>query len=193
MRKPVDTLGPAQKRQAAWDAIRKVRKFETRDIWMETALGRDTVKTYITGLQKAGYIRHIGDRPTGNIKPARVFEIVPEKEVKEAPRVRKDGTEVTMGRGREFMWRTMRILKDFTPQDLAVTATTEDHQIALDEAEYYCRYLCLAGILRKTSARPVSYHFQAHRYTGPRPPQIQRVKQVWDPNTETVLWSGGDA
>ena len=30
------------------------------------------------------------------------------------------------------------------------------------------------------------------RYTGPLAPQVQRIKQVYDPNTRTVVWGGSD-
>lgn len=42
------------------------------------------------------------------------------------------------------------------------------------------------------------YRFIAGRNSGPRPPQVQRLKQVYDPNLDRVVWrheaaaQGGD-
>lgn len=193
MRKPVDQLKPPQKRQAVWDAIKRLGIFTVTEVWKETALKRDTVSEYVTALEAFGCIRHTGFKTAIAGQKAKVYEHVKEMNFREAPRLRKDGTKVTQGIGRELMWRTMRILKEFSVQDLAITASTEEHQVATSEAEYYCRYCCLAGFLKKTSDSPLRYRFLMHRYTGPKPPQIQRVKQVWDPNTGEVAWAGGES
>jgi hypothetical protein len=99
----------------------------------------------------------------------------------EAPRVRPDGSRVTMGQGREAMWRTMRILtRPWTPRELAVHASTEEHPVALQEAQDYAQRLCRAGYLHRTAAQ--TYRLIPARYTGPQPPRIQRTKAIWDPN-----------
>jgi hypothetical protein len=33
------------------------------------------------------------------------------------------------------------------------------------------------------------YRFLAARYSGPKPPMIQRIKAVYDPNRSEVVWS----
>lgn len=122
----------------------------------------------------------------------------------EPPKVRKDGTEITMGKGREQMWLVMKVLADFSAIDLAVHASTGDTQVCESDAKSYIQYLHKAGYLvevqpGKPGNRPGSgvktrYRLVPQKYTGPRPPMVQRVKQVYDQNLKKVVWSaaGGD-
>ena len=107
----------------------------------------------------------------------------------DAPRVRKDGSEVTQGRGREQIWRSLWIMaqkgKRFTARELHVMSSTEEFPVTADEVWQFLKHLVLAGYAAKhgeTFFMPVS------RWTGPKPPQIQKSRQVWDPNTRQVVW-----
>lgn len=196
-RKPVDKQGKHDTREAAWAAMRRLGTFTPPQIRSETLLGRDTVRDYIDGLAAAGYIEETGETVhQRGAAYSRVYRVV--RDAAEAPRVRRDGTAVTQGLGREQMWRTMRILGEFSARDLAVTASTEEVLIAYAEAQTYCHYLHRAGYLAATDpggpGRPARYRFLRTRYTGPQPPQIQRVRQVYDANLREVVWrQGGDS
>ncbi|WP_423828505.1 hypothetical protein, partial [Staphylococcus aureus] len=79
---------------------------------------------------------------------------------------------------------------------LAVQASTEEHAVRHREAQYYIGYLYRAGYLHRTVAggpgRPARYRLIPSRYTGPLPPQIQRIRQVWDANKQEVVWRPED-
>jgi len=194
--KPIDKRSPLGTREAIWAAIRRLRVFTATDLWGETNCSKDTIREYLTGLRAAGIVEYYHDTEKG----ATVHRLARDGGV-EAPRVRRDGSEVTSGRGRENMWRTMRVLKEFSARDLAVQASTDDVQIAELEAKSYIHYLHKAGYLAitveskpgsaTTPGRVARYRFVASRYTGPKPPQVQRVKQVYDPNQRKVVWKGG--
>ncbi|MDW7646444.1 MAG: hypothetical protein SCI25_15560 [Desulfuromonadales bacterium] len=181
-RKPVDQRNPLASREALWQAIRKLRTFSPKEIRWETTCSASQVDDYLKALVAGGYVARIeGERGR--------YELVKDPGTV-APRLRKDGTQVTMGRGRLQMWRAMRVLRRFTPVDLAANASLEEHVVAVSEAADYCQHLAKAGYLVR---RANQYVFPQDRYTGPQPPQIQRVKQVYDPNLRQVVWSqGGD-
>ena len=64
-------------------------------------------------------------------------------------------------------------------------------------AKEYCTMLTQAGylkVLRKASPPKKPAVYKLVRNTGPQPPQIQRVKQVFDPNLDEVTYrAGGEA
>jgi len=187
--KPVDKRSPEEKREAVWAVIRQMRQFCVRDLYMEVRLGKETIRDYVAGLTAAGYLEKIRE---AHLSQPALYRLVKDCGP-EAPRVRKDGTPVTMGLGRELMWRTMRILKEFSPQELAITASIEGCEIAVGTAKDYIHHLARAGYLAVSQpAGPgtqARYRFLPSRYTGPKPPQVQRVKTVYDPNLGKVVWS----
>jgi len=194
-RKPVhlEAQGPKGDRQSMWEAMRQLHKagepITVRKVW---ALGAEwapkgRVRDYITGLNAAGYLRITSQEKGKTVQ----YELAKDCGV-DAPRVRKDGTEVTQGRGREQMWRTVKIIGDFTSRELAQAASTPDHEVAESTANDYC--LMLAGADYLTVVRPgcpgtpARYRLVPSRWSGPRAPMIQRMKQLYDPNTGQVVY-----
>lgn len=195
--KPIDKRNALESRDAVWSIIRKYRQFSIRDLVDETHLGEDTVRDYVAGLTAAGYLER--QQQMGNGRNAGYRYTLQRDCGVDAPRVRRDGSEVTQGRGREQMWNTMRILKEFSPRDLAFHASTKDVPVSVIDAKHYIHYLHAANYLvlvkecRKTGSQ-ARYSLLNSSWTGPRPPQIQRVHQLYDPNLKRVVWSnaGGE-
>ncbi len=188
-RKTVDNLNGLDSRDAVWSAIRKLRIFTVRDLTMETTLQEDTVRSYVTGLRNAGFLAEAGEKKSGVrgiAGKAKLWKLVKDAGI-DTPRVRKDGTLVVQGIGRMQMWRTMRIIGTFSALSLAVNASTEDCQVAEETAKEYIIFLHRAGYLGRIYKG--RYRLLPSRYTGPKPPMIQRVKQVWDANLKKVMWS----
>lgn len=187
-RKPVDRQQPSECRQAVWEEIRNQTRhgaFSAREIADCTRLGVDTVRDYLTGLCKAGYLVQVS-RPMPESFKAGYYRLEKDTGI-EAPRVRKDGTPVTQGAGRRQMWNAMQVLKEFSAVDLAFNASTETHAVAESEARTYCAALCAAGYLIGCANQ--RYRLIPAMWTGPHPPQIQRTKQVYDPNLKKVVWA----
>lgn len=184
--KPVDKRSPLEGREAVWKAIRQLKIFAVPDLYRETRAKKDSIRDYLTGLLNGGYI--VVHAESSGIGNPIVYELINDTGV-ETPRVRKDGSAVTQGQGRENMWRTMRILKDgFTPRDLAIQASTTEHLVAESEAVDYISHLFKAGYLLANGGR---FRMLPSKYTGPKPPMVQRVKQVYDQNLKKVMWQGG--
>jgi hypothetical protein len=202
-RKPVNTINALETRDAIWQAIRAFggELFTLRQLQQETRCTISQTREYVTGLVNAGIIvdhgttpRVLGNSPDNNEPFPRLgalrYYSLNRDTGPVAPRVRRDGTPVTQGQGRTNMWRVMRVLGKFNALELAVHASTEQHQVKPAEADKYCQFLARAGYLRRNGK---TYQTISSRYSGPKPPMIQRIKQVYDPNLKTVVWSqGGD-
>jgi len=185
MRKPIDQQQPHECRQAMWDWIRNrspYKSFTWKDI-ADGNLSQKTVQDYLRGLENAGYLESTHDIHRN--KPV-LYRLKKDTGV-DAPRVRIDGTIVTMGDGRRQMWNTIQVLKNFTLQDMIFNASTGKHAVAESEAKTYCQYLAKAGYLKSLGHQ--LYKLVPGMWTGPHPPQIQRTKQVYDPNLKKVVWS----
>lgn len=196
-RKPINEVSAMQTRAALWGAIRRLKTFTAFELRNETRCTIAQVQEYVTGLAAAGILLITGQKGgRGVIRPALVYRLERDLGI-EPPRVRRDGTPVTQGLGREQMWRTMRMLKDFTALDLSVQASTEEAQVTVGTAQEYCKFLARAGYLIVIRAGkgtgeggiPTIYRFVQARHTGPLPPMIQKVKQLYDPNLGQVVWS----
>jgi predicted transcriptional regulator len=189
---PIDQRNALNTRAALWSAMRELGSFTVTELAHSTRYNTSTVQTYLQGLEAAGFLT--SDPQT---KPRKYTLPAPELIASAPPRVRKDGSIVTQGQGRKNLWRTMRILGEFSVAELRVFACTDTVQIKDNEASDYVHYLVKAGYLvvvtaAKAGKSRARYRFVMSRYTGPLAPQIQRVKQVWDPNTQTVVWGGKD-
>ena len=198
--KPMDQRNGLDSRQAIWEALRRLGTATTRAIREETLLTMDSVRDYLNGLAAAGYVERQAAESSKPGSPI-TWRLVRDIGV-EAPRVRRDGTPVTQGKGRENMWQVMRILRRFTVRELAVAARTPECMVEVASAAEYCRYLCLAGYLKKLER---GYMMRPTAFTGPRAPMIQRKRlpgaefkpvprvciAVWDPNRNRLKWQGG--
>jgi hypothetical protein len=200
--KPIDKRHPLETRDAVWEAIRKAKGYFTaRDIYKETRCSLYSVKEYLTALLNAGYLNVFDAEAAGQAADTSKRYLLSRDCGVEAPRVRKDGTELTQGRSREQMWQIMRALGEFSALELAVNATTEQVAVAETEAKNYIYHLHKAGYLvmvkdgkpggRSRSGELSRYRLIPSRYSGPKPPMVQRVKQVYDPNLKKVVWSSG--
>ncbi|MGD9638348.1 MAG: hypothetical protein AB7U85_04750 [Alphaproteobacteria bacterium] len=191
-RKPVHLIKASKElsgRDAVWKAIRELKTFTKEDLSKKAKVNVETIRTFLTGLVKGGYISKEDHRKQNNNEPIK-YNLVKDIGV-DAPKVRKDGSKVKPV-ATENMWRTMRILKRFSVKDLILNATTDEIQIKPTSADSYCKYLCRAGYLAKNADR--TYTFLQSKYTGPLAPMIQRIKQLYDPNIGKIVYkSGGKA
>lgn len=191
-RKPVhlQPAGAMTPRDVIWTALRKLKTCRMDKLIVTTHQSPNAIMSYLKSLRAAGFVQV----ERGLITLLRDVGI-------EAPRLRRDGSAVTQGRAREHMWRTMRVVREFTFRELAVQASTEEQTIHELDARDYVAHLHRAGYLAVVSpAKPggksragalARYRLLPSRNTGPKPPMVQRVKQVFDPNLGQVVWPKG--
>lgn len=190
-RRPVDKVAhsrDAEGRQVIWEAIRAQAgsEFTIPDLFKDTWVTPYTIRSYLRSLVAAGIAERIDCGR--NLVKWRLLR----DEGYYAPRVNRNGEPVTQGLGVEQMWRTMRIMKEFTSTDLMLHATTDQVAVTIMTAKSYCSMLLSCGYLiciQKANAhRQATYRLI--RNSGPLAPQIQRVKQVFDPNSKAVYRKG---
>ncbi|MDO5648840.1 hypothetical protein [Paracoccus sp. (in: a-proteobacteria)] len=184
-RRPADAPTPG--RQDIWEAIRAAKPgFSAGDLAEVSGANRKTVEDYLRCLIPAGVIEHL---------PAGGFRLVDDRGV-HAPRLNRQGQPVVQGAGVENMWRSMRMMAAFSSLDLAVHSSAGDVTVSESTAKSYCHMLLKTGFLRveqKAVPGKRAAVYRLIRNTGPQPPQIQRIKRVYDPNTKQVHLPGGGA
>ena len=175
-------------RQSMWLAIKANPSAVTvADITAKTGLTRSSVQRYFKALTAAGFLEHC-PAPNGLAGSWKLVNDIGHH----APRLRSDGSKVTQGEITGQIWRAMYMLKDFTFRDLTQNASIE---IAEATAKDYCKRLLSAGYLKVlTKADPhrnLIAKYRLIRHSGPKAPQIQRVRRVFDPNDGAVYMVEG--
>ena len=191
-RKPaiLEMTGGKSQRQRVWEAIRATaaagdQGFSTDALSRHSKVETGIIREYLKCLLAAGYL---AAAPVKN-----TFALVRDNGV-EAPRVRRDGSPVTQGRGNEALWAAMTALDSFNHWLLAEIA-----QVKPITAAHYCKALGRAGYLQaitpgkgkgRGGVATVWAVSPAHR-AKPRAPMITRLKALYDPNIHEIVWSDG--
>lgn len=179
-RRPAGSATPG--RQEIWQAIRSHggKVFTAEMLVTATGADRKTTADYLRCLVPGKVVEALDDGG---------FRLIDDRGF-HAPRLNRAGQPVTQGAGVENLWRSMRGLAEFSPRDLAAHSTTTDVEVTEWTAKSYCQMLLKTGFLRVVQKAEPSKGRQAVyrliRNSGPLPPQIQRVKHVFDPNTQQV-------
>lgn len=193
----MEMVGGKGSRQRAWEVIRKhAGDFTCYQISRKAKVDDGTLYTYLQCLERGGFLE--GAMPAGApIGTQKSWRLIRDNGV-EAPRLDRNGNLVTQGLGTEAMWRSMRIIGEFNGNELAAHASTSGVEVKPESAKSYIRFLKLAGyIVTVVEARSkgigkgavqARYRLAPGKYTGPRPPMIQRTKSVYDPNIDKVVW-----
>ena len=183
--------GGKSPRQRIWEAIRSSStEFTTDGISRRSKVELDIVRSYMKSLALGGWIS-ISSK--GGIGQPNIFTLQRDNGI-EAPRVRKDGSEVVQGSVNEAMWGAICVLMEFTSQQIA-----EISGASPATAKTYCRMLAKAGYLQPISKGKgvgkggITTVWQSvrSRNSGPRAPMITRLKAVYDPNLHEVAWMEG--
>ncbi|WP_246797795.1 hypothetical protein [Burkholderia perseverans] len=195
-RKPVSELkGGRGSRQIVWEFIRAhADSFTVFDIEKATRLDLATIRTYVQWLGRGGFVAVTNDTRTS--RQRKQYRLVRNVGI-EAPRIDKAG-KLLAPTGQENMWRTMRIAKTFTAEELAARSTTDQTSVSVASARNYITDLARADYLLVVDpghpyrlgvgAKQARYRLATSKYTGPRPPMIQRTKSLYDPNLGKIVW-----
>lgn len=184
----LEYVGGKSPRQRIWELIRAWQG----DFTLAELTGRvparihaDTVRTYVVSLFNAGILARVTDQ-----QGAQTGYCLANDQGVEAPRVRKDGRPVIVGRGQENMWRTLRALnRPFHARELAALASTPESPVSPVAARDYLRRLQAAGYFNFDERPAADPHYRLILNTGPRPPMVQRIHRVYDPNLGQIMWT----
>lgn len=174
-------------RQRIWEAIRVgAGGFRAYDISRRASVDDTTVRSYLQSLIKGEYIEVI-DGAKFEEQTLRLIRDIGA----EAPAVTRDGKPSTAGKGTEAMWRSLRILGELDADELAAQASVVVPTTTWT-ARSYLKWLKRAGYIIEVQAskpgKKARYRLAPGKYTGPRPPMIQRIGQVFDPNLGEVVF-----
>lgn len=181
-----------------WEIIRKVgrdgRSFTLAEIDLHSNVERNTVRDFLLRLVKAGYVEVTHITVGAYKRRTKHYHLVRMPSV--APRLRRNGGQVTQGTAQDRMWRSMKMLKRFTPRELAHAASLDKAIVSANFASDYIKNLHRAGYLKlvepaNSRLRQASYRLVLK--TGPRAPMVQRTDWVWDPNLKKVMGPEGGA
>jgi len=84
------------------------------------------------------------------------------------------------------MWRSARMLGQFTAVDIQMHSNTASAEVSAANAHRFCTMLLRGGYLRVVRKAVSGRHpamYRLIRDTGPKPPVERRVRAIWDPNT----------
>lgn len=184
-RKPANKAKP--NRQMIWDVIRELKTFNTRDIESRTKINQDTVFSYLCALVKAGFLtKEVKKMPEcGNLRLCEYTLIKDNGLI--YPQVNRQGQDIEDSVQTQ-VWKCLRIHKSLTIQDIVVMLSGLGFKLAPSSLSSYLHALKSAGYLSKKKGEKI-YKLNLHMNTGAKAPQIQKTKQVYDPNLKKVVWS----
>lgn len=185
--KKVPTLAPAgvlSTREKLWRAMRELKRFRVSDLARRAGVDRSkfNVGDYLRGFVNAGIVAVEKSRRRNE---ASTYTLVQDRGV-DAPRVRRDGTMIAEP-AQEVMWRGMKILREFTPLDLAAHATMGGIAIKRSTAIKYCQWLARGGYLKALGGPCENHCYRLVLDTGRKAPRILHVKQLLDANTGKIM------
>lgn len=190
-RKPIqlELIGGKPPRQRVWEQIRKNRlRFQGQDMANRAGVDTDTAHTYLQSLEAGGYVVRLNEGRGMTVD----YQLIKDNGI-EAPRLTKDGKPVTQGLGQEAMWRCLRMLGPLDYRQLAIHASSSGVEVKETSAKRYVAALKKAGYLQvvQPAGRKLGkleiLQLIPRMDTGPRPPQIQRVGVVYDPNLNKIM------
>lgn len=195
----VAAAGYLKPQDVVWAAIRQLKTFTQLDIELKlvrdniTGINSWTVKSYISRLEKGGFIKLSSYEPVNNIAKRITYTLINDVGV-HSPRLNKDGEISTQGRGRENLWRAMKVLGTFDQSELSEAASTKDVIVKEGEAQDYIKHLYKAEYLIKTAkynrktGTKARYQLLKSKNTGALPPMVQRTKHIFDQNLKKIVW-----
>jgi hypothetical protein len=191
-RKPasLEMQGGKSNRQRVWEALRQQRDgISLYSLARAAGVNDDTVLTYLRCLIAGKYITRNGQSYNNS-----TYSLLNDVGA-EAPKINRDGSLNLQGQGVEAMWRSLRIIGELDAAELAESASASGVTVSLAAAKSYLVWLHKADYLlqvgpsqRGCKGSLNRYRLAPGKYTGPRPPMIQRIGQVYDANLDEVVF-----
>ncbi len=182
--KRMESAGGRGSFQRIWEAIRARREdFTPFLLHSDSGVAAGTIGNYLSALRRGGYIERLNQRHKA--ADQQHFKLVKDCGI-EYPRLNANGTPNLRELGTEAIWRTMRIIGEFSVRELTNFASTPERPLSQDTVKLYVRHMVHAGYVVRTSAG--RYRIVLAKYSGPRPPVVGKASYVYDPNLDKVVW-----
>lgn len=185
-------------RQRAWNAIRKsADAFTVAQVAEDAGMVYESVRGFVGQLVKVGMVQVLDEMPIHHpncVVKQKTFQLI--KDVGYSyPVMTKSGQLITGVSGTKAMWNTLRIHKSpLNADELAAISSNDSLSIEATTANNYLMMLHKAGYLKvvkeaRVTGGKTKYILLPEMNNGPKPPQIQRAKHVFDPNTNEVMYA----
>lgn len=175
-------------REQAWEFIQGQTEFRAEDIMTAVGVVRSTAQKWIYQWERTKLIRVVRSE-----RKKRFFRVTG-KQAELPPSFRTDMSAVPSQTAYGNMWRAMRMIREFSPTDLAIHSTTDVVDVSDQAAKEYCRMLCRAKYLRVVEKALPGRREPRYRLinnTGPKPPREKRVRAVFDENLDDYTHIAG--
>lgn len=172
----------------AWAYVQDQTEFRHEDIMQAIGVVRSTAQKWIYQWERAGHIRVV------RLEHKKRFYRVAEQQAETPPKYRTDMSAIKSQTVHGNIWRSMRMMRQFSPTDLAIHSTTDVVDVSDQAAKEYCRMLTRAGYLRvidKALPGRREARYRLVKNTGPRPPREKRVRAVFDENLDEFTHVAG--
>jgi len=156
-----------------------------------------SVKWYIRWLFSAGYVSILESRDNGRNRTKNIYVCATASKV--APVPRRPSYTGQRGRINDQIWTAMRVLKQFSLEELAAAASTDDVSVKFGAVEHYVRNLRRVGLITDiqsyqrgsatglgAGSRAGVYRLKPSSSTGPKPLKITKLG-VFDPNRDVFF------
>lgn len=183
-------------RQRAWIEIRKVSEFTVSMIADNAKMKYESAREFIALLVKADVVELLREEKVNEHEKSikrKIFKLKKDLGYT-VPKMTKKGEIISEVTGNKAMWNTLRITRNaVSARELVGLSATETIRISLETANEYLMALHKAGYLERVKEAhngggKAKYRLLPNMNTGPNPPQIQRTKQVFDPNISKVVY-----
>jgi hypothetical protein len=159
-------------------------------------VANSTIQQWVNAMKRQGELKVVGSRPSIAGKTAHVYAVVHIRAT--APVVRRPDFIGMAGRAQQQLWNAMRTLPNFSLQELAVAASTEERPVSRNTANKYVAALARAGLVAaieppapgrqgRTGAIAGMWRLLKHHNRGPLAPQILQARFVFDPNRDEIV------
>lgn len=173
-----------------WQIIRKldaVGPWGVPDVDAATNANRAAVSDFVGRLERGRISERAGTRRSKDGRSDVTLYRLLETPVT-TPRIDRAGKrlrEPTI----QTLWRTMKMVKIFTMEELAELATTSEYTVPLQAAQRYVKRLRRAGVVVQISGEKPPRYRLVHDL-GAHAPIILRTTSLYDPNARVVIGDG---
>lgn len=178
-----NNLPRPNRRQQIWDMIRTFKTpFNSKDLQLHLEWKKPQIDfQYLNQLVVHGFLEQVKQKP-------KHWQLSKDNGV-EAPRISDSGELLIDGGVNENLWRAMRISKVFTIDELVRLASTSRRTVARSNVVFYVRLLKNAGYIASRGRMPdKKERLTLIRDTEPKPPQVLRIKEIYDPNLHEIMY-----
>lgn len=174
--------------EQVWDMLRsKVRDLMVSDVREQVGISYFKSKSLLNSWVLSGHVHRYRTINPDTKCPQQAYELLLDCG-QQPPQVDGKGKPKPCS-GNELVWRTLRILKVCNANQIVASATDATATLNTRAVRQYLRQLHMAGYLVMIEqGQGLLAVYRLMHNTGPRAPEVQRGKKVYDGNLGVVVY-----